>query len=604
MKYNFLLIVITILINSLKANCQNEITKQLEYGEYPVGYKVIHTYDQSRSYLNKYDYYKARTNNPIGRPMQISVWYPAKKINFSKRMKYKDYIGYWASETDFKKNTPNNKIDAIKNFINQTETTKQNVITNLLNEKTHAFLNAEEVEKDFPIIIYAPPMNSSASDNSIICEYLASKGYIIFSVMAKGEYTLLQTRTLRDVHTQAEDLAYLLGFAKRKHKSEKIGTFGFSLGGLSNIIFASKNKDIDATISLDGSIMSQGWLDLIKKSEFYNPYDFSSNLLLIGKNLKNPEQNPSTFYDKVKYSNKALIRFNHNKHSYFSGLNLLYETTTNDSLSLSEKGMIYNFYIEMTSYIGDFFDANLKGFDSFKEKDKKLYEHSFTFEKGLKKPLNPSSIGQHISDNGFYYTEKIINEILKHEKEYLTKLDWRELLQTSLYLQNNARLDEAIETLLLSNKAFPNWYLTNYNLGRLYLEKGNKNKSVKYFKIALEDNPRHLESLNSLKLLNEKIPDYHLNKINNITPYLGKYIVDKKRNRRIYLEDNKLYLESNYWDEPLEIWPFTRTLFLVESDNPRYNMQILFELDEKKAVKSLSIRGLNSGRINSPNIKE
>jgi tetratricopeptide (TPR) repeat protein len=604
MRSKFLIIVITILFNPLKSISQNTITKYMEFGKYPVGYKIFHTYDNGRSYFTKYDYYKNRTDKPIGRPMQISLWYPAKNIASSKEMVYKDYIGYWASETDFNKNTPNDRSQAINNFIKEMEAEKQRDLSDLLNEKTHAFLDAAEIEKDFPVILYAPPMNTSATDNSIICEYLASKGYILLSVMAKGEYDVLQNRTVRDVHTQAEDLSFLLGFAKRKYKSEKLGVFGFSLGGLANIIFASKHKGIDATISLDGSIMSQGWLDLIEDSEFYNPNDFTSNILLIGKNLKEPEQNPATFYDNVKYADKVLIRYDHDQHSYFSGLNLLYEMVSNDTLAMSEKEKNYQFYAEMSSYVSSFFDMYLKNSSLFEEKGQKLYEHSFTFEKGSKKPLNPSSIGQNIIDNGFHLTNEIINDILTYEKEYLSKLDWRGLQRTSVVLQNGGRLDEAIETLLLSNKAFPDWYLTNYNLGKLYLEKGDTTLSVAHFKMALKDNPRHSESLNSLKSLNRTIPDYHLAKVENLEPYLGKYIVDKKRNRRIYVAEGRLYLESNYWDEPVELWPYSKNVFLVESDNPRYNMQVIFEFDEKENVKHLLLRGLNSGRINEPNLKE
>lgn len=604
MKNNFYLIIIIVGLYSFKSYSQSVITNHLIYGKYSIGYKVFHTFDNSRTFFPKYDYYGNRTDTPIGRPMQISMWYPSNNSTTLSKMKYKDYIGYWASEIDFNKNTPKDKTAEIDNFIKNIDVSKQAVLKNLLNEDVLPFLNAEEIEDEFPIILYAPPMNTSATDNSIICEYLSSRGYIVLSVMAKGEFTLLQSRTKRDVHTQAEDLAFLLNFAKKRYKSEKIGVFGFSLGGLANIIFASKHKGIDATVSLDGSIMSQGWLNTIESSEFFDPEYFSSNLLLIGKNLKAPEQNPSTFFDAVKYADKALIRYDHDQHGYFSGINLLYEMMFNDNLPLDKKNKNYTFYAEMTRYVGDFFDQYLKDLSSFKEYSQKRYNHSFVFENGLRKPIDPSAIGQLIIDKGYDYTNKIINDVLYHKKNYLAELDWRELQRVSTILQNKKRLDEAIETLLLSNKAFPNWYLTNHALGELYLEKGENELSIKYFKNALKDNPRFTKSLEALKQLNEVAPNYHDFKINNLDKYLGKYLVDNKRFREIYLKNDKLYIASNYWDEPIELWPFSSNLFLVESNNPKYNMQILFHFDEKGNVTSLSIRGLNSGRLNDPNLKE
>ncbi|TJY33359.1 dienelactone hydrolase family protein [Pontimicrobium aquaticum] len=603
MKKN-LYLVIAIAICTLTSYSQSIVTNHLKYGEFSVGYKVFHEYDYSRSFHSKYDYYGNPANNTIGRPMQISMWYPAEANNTLKKMQLKDYIGYSASEIDFSKNTLKDRLVAINNFIKTVDASKQDLITNLLNKKTYSVLNAEEMANDFPIIIYAPPMNTSATDNYIICEYLASKGYIVVSALAKGQYTALQDRTVATVHTQAEDLAFLLGFAKKTYTNNNIGVFGFSLGGLANIVFATKNKAIDATISLDGSVMSQGWLNTIKDSKLYNPEEFTSNLLLIGKNLSAPEQNPSIFYDRVKYADKALIRYNHNQHSYFSGLNLLYEMILDDTLTFKEKETNYAFYAEMTKYVGDFFDQYLKNKNTFKEFDKKLYKHNFVFKKGLRKPLDPKSIGKTIIDKGFDYTNKVINDILKHETQYLKKLDWRELLQASISLKNNERLDEAIETLLLSNKVFPNWFVTNHQLGKLYLEKENETLAEACFRTALKDNPRHFESLQALNDINKEVTDYHKTKIDNTVPYLGKYVVDKERYRNIYIENDKLYLSSNYWDEPVELWPYTTNTFLVESDNPRNNMQVLFQFDDDNNVKSLSIRGLNSGRINEPNLKK
>jgi len=603
MKIFLYLTIIIISIHTSTANSQTVMTKHLTYGKLPVGYKVFHKYDNSRSFFSKYDYYGNRTNSSIGRPMQISLWYPAKNVNSSTKMTLNDYIEQSSSEIYFSRKTAEDRTATVSKFIENIDVHKKESIINLLSEKVYGYLNAEELGHDFPIIIYAPPMNTSAFDNYLICEFLSSKGYIVLSVMAKGEYGVLQSRTLRAVNTQAEDLAFLLDFAKNIYTNDKVGVFGFSLGGLANIIFASKNKAIDATVSLDGSVMSQGWLKEVESSEFYSPSEFTSNLLLIGKNLNSPKLNPSTFLDEVKYSDKALIRYDHDQHGYFSGINLLSSMILDDKLSLSEKNKNYAFYGEMTRYVGDFFDQYLKNEDSFKEYKQKGYDHSFNFQKGFRKPIEPKLIGPLIISKGFDYTEEVINATLKNEKDYLTKLDWRDLLSTSNTLRTDGRVDEAIETLLLSNSAFPNWYVTNFNLGKLYIEKGNISLGKKHLLVALKDNPKHIGSIDALKKINVAMTNYHDIKIQDITPYLGKYIVDEDKSRKLYISDKKLFLSSNYWKDPVELWPYSTDMFLVESDDSTSNMQILFQFDDKNNIKSLSIRGLNSGRINAPNLK-
>ena len=102
----------------LSTNSQSKITNHLNFGEYSVGYKVFHTYDNSRSYFQKYDYYGNRTEHPIGRPMQISIWYPSKLDNKPRNIQYKDYIGFTSSEIDFKKTSDKDKSTSINTFVN------------------------------------------------------------------------------------------------------------------------------------------------------------------------------------------------------------------------------------------------------------------------------------------------------------------------------------------------------------------------------------------------------------------------------------------------------------------------------------------------------
>ncbi|MCG8331589.1 MAG: dienelactone hydrolase family protein [Chitinophagales bacterium] len=585
-------------------HAQKVITNSLEYGTYSVGYQVIHTYDYSRSFFPKYDYYGKRTNYPIGRPMQISMWYPAKYNASSNRMQYEDYLGYTSSEVDFSKNTEQDREGVIQGILESVDHSKRAALKNLLEEHVQAYFEAEELIADFPIIIYAPAMNTSSMDNSIICEYLASKGYVVLAVLAKGEYTELQDFSIRSIHTQADDLAFLLAFAKEKYKSEKIGTLGYSLGGLANIILAMKNKDVDACASLDGSIVSEGWLNDIKESEYYDPENFASNLLIITKNLKNPQLNPATFYDKLRYSNKSFIRYDHNNHAYFSCLGLLYEMLINDELNQTDKRKAYAFYAEITMYVGTFFDRYIKNTGIFKAQATQSYERSFTFQESLAKPPNPNAIGGLIIDKGFDYVDKIISLTLTYDPRYIEGLNWGELQRTSNTLKDNNREEEAIQTLLLSAKAFPDWYLTHYKLGSLYELTGDKQSAEVHYRKALKDNPRHIESINALQAMDKEVEDYHHNRVEDVSIYLGKYIVDSDRYKEIYEREGKLFLATNYWGEEVELWPYSRNKFIVEGDDGSFNLQILFQFDEEGKVSSLAVRGLNSGRINKQDIKE
>ena len=80
--------------------------------------------------------------------------------------------------------------------------------------------------------------------------------------------------------------------------------------------------------------------------------------------------------------------------------------------------------------------------------------------------------------------------------------------------------------------------------------------------------------------------------------------VDEKRYREIYIKNNDVFILSNYWDRPLKVWPYSETLFLIEENDTRSNLQLIFQFDNNGKVVSLKTRGLNSGRLGEANIKE
>lgn len=245
---NHLLFLLVIASGLAPCYGQGTLPNNLAFGEFKVGFQIFHEYDRRRSFLPKRDYYNARTDFEVSRPMQVAVWYPAATNTKATQLKYGSYIGLSSSEVDFAKNTKIDRSKLIDETIASFPTAAREKTANLFNSNINVFMGAAQRKGDFPLLLYAPPQDTSFYDNSVLCEYLASKGYIVVATTAKGEYTRLQGLSSRSIEVQAEDLGYLLDFGRRFTKSDKIGTFGFSRGGLSNLLFALKNKNIDATV--------------------------------------------------------------------------------------------------------------------------------------------------------------------------------------------------------------------------------------------------------------------------------------------------------------------------------------------------------------------
>ncbi|WP_286269938.1 hypothetical protein [Thalassotalea hakodatensis] len=577
----------------------------LPLGQYKVGFKLFHEYDKRRSFAPKYDYFGEETFSPIGRPMQVAMWYPGKSIADKKPLKYRDFTAFTSSEVDFARQAKGEREQHINSLLNSLPDRAKAGYIKFWQQLTRSYFNIEVAGDNFPVVLYAPPMNSSVHDNALLCEYLASHGYIVVSVAAKGEFTRLQQQLVNAAQVQALDLAYLWEFSQRFTRNKKVAVIGYSLGGLSNLIFANKNKDVDAVVSLDSSIMSQGWLEDVQTTSYYQPSELTAKLLMISKNMHQPSINPADFYQQVIFADKWLIRYDHNTHYYFSSEQLLLRMQF-DQFSADDKKAIIDFYADMSRYVLEFLDFSLLGKGDVVAHEQQAIKHSFEQVKANKQPLLPESITGLIIKKGYQYVRPILQDIKSYMPDYIGRLSWRNLNTTARELVQRGRVDEAISTLELSLEAFPHWYQTHVMLADLMLQKGMKKQAVTHYQSALKDHPTHQASIDALTALGidylvykqRFIPDEELDK------YIGKYIVDEQRFRKIYRENGSLFLFSNYWDKPLKLWPYENNLFLIESDDGQSNMQILFQFNEDGTVASLKTRGLNSGRIGDVNVKE
>ncbi|GHF97461.1 hypothetical protein GCM10017161_27050 [Thalassotalea marina] len=565
---------------------------------------MFHEYDKRRSFAPKYDYFGKETLSPIGRPMQVAMWFPGKNTAEKTPLTYRDFIAFTSSEVDFSRQSEFERDQHINSLLNSLPENAKAGYIKFWQQPTRSYLNIEVAEDNFPVLLYAPPMNASIHDNALLCEFLASHGYIVVSVAAKGEFTRLQKQSIDEANIQAADLSFLWEFAQRFTQNSKVAALGFSLGGLSNLIFATQNKDIDAVVSLDSSVMSQGWLEDLQASPFYQPSEFTAKLLMISKNMKQPSLNPADFYQQVNFADKWLIRYDHNTHYYFSSEQLQLRMQF-EQFSPKEKTAITNFYADMSYNVLDFLNFSLLDKGAVLQRPQRDIKHSFEWGKAKKQPLLPETIPNLILQRGFHYVRAILSDIESYSPEYTARLSWRSLNATAKNLVQRKRFDEAILTLELSLEAFPNWYQTHAMLADYQLKFGIKEQAIKHYRQALKDNPIHKETIKALTTLGEDYLDYKNQFVPDIevAKYIGKYVVDEKRFRKIYRENGQLFLYSNYWDKPLKLWPYKNDLFLVKSDDGQSNMQILFQFDDAGNVASMKTRGLNSGRIGDENLK-
>ena len=275
---------------------------------YSVGFQYFKTHDKSRQYFLNED--------SISRPLLIHFWYPAHKNNEKEHLCFKDYIDLIAIRENFDRNQV--EIDASTyNFVNAyAEFAKQHLkidshITTeqIINSPVlaqYGIAMAKSKEK-FPLLIYTPSNSKSAIQNHMLCEHLASHGFMIISVGSAGKTSLRRPHMRESILAQVTDMEFILHYFEDSLNIEytHLGLVDFSSGGLANTIFQMKNNQVKAILSLDGgqeygaypSLFSLDEFDLIKTNI---PY------CLLVNNYKNFSIYP--FYNSVLTKEKFRFR--------------------------------------------------------------------------------------------------------------------------------------------------------------------------------------------------------------------------------------------------------------------------------------------------------
>lgn len=213
-------------------------------GSYGVGLNVVQQYDHSRNFQGKTDDKGKTADGERARPLQTLVWYPAKKTS-NKAMTVDDYKGLLATETNFS----SSQVPAeLKSWLDGLTPSLQNTLW--------AVHDAPFAIGKYPVVIYAPGFRSAAWENADLCEYLASHGYVVIASPSMGASTRAMTTSPAGVEAQAADLSFLIGFAHTLPSTDtsKVAIVGYSWGGLSSVLAASRDNRITTLVELDGSI--------------------------------------------------------------------------------------------------------------------------------------------------------------------------------------------------------------------------------------------------------------------------------------------------------------------------------------------------------------
>jgi hypothetical protein len=256
-------------------------------GPYPVGLKVVDQYDRSRTYAASHKASSTSSAGDDARPLQALIWYPSLKST-GKPMTVGDYSRLADTEIHFGAPHPE-------------QNRWRSLLKTSLDTPLRAVRDAKLAKGHYPVVIYAPSDSSVSWENSDLCEYLASHGYVVLASPSMGVSTRDMTDDLAGINAQARDISFLINYAKLlpDTNSSEVAAVSWSWGGISSLFAAVRDPRINGLVSMDGSM--RYYPGLVKRAWDIHPERMTIPLLFFTRNasLEDLEKDDAPPADKI-----------------------------------------------------------------------------------------------------------------------------------------------------------------------------------------------------------------------------------------------------------------------------------------------------------------
>lgn len=220
-------------------------------GPYPVGYRVIYRFDPKRTWASS-------ANGPApGRPIRVSIWYPAANDGSGQPMTYGDYLHHAAPPAGFEQISHTLDANDLESEKSDFAQLAAGALDRILALPVAARRGANPLPGRHPLVLYSGGKASRADANVELEEFLASNGYVVATVPELGpsEKNVELGSSPNELSLHADDFDYALEILRGVPfvTSHPFAAIGHSAGGEVAIELAFRHPDLKAVIGMDGS---------------------------------------------------------------------------------------------------------------------------------------------------------------------------------------------------------------------------------------------------------------------------------------------------------------------------------------------------------------
>jgi len=218
----------------------------------------------------------------------------------------------------------------------------------------------------FPIVVYAPGGSAPWYDNYALAEKLAAEGYIFLASRSRGLRHPDVSLDVDGIENEVRDLEKLYETALSLPGADptRVAVIGRSWGAVPAVVFAQRNFQTDALVSLDGTIsynmdqLLEDYPKLPRGEEFRVPLAIMVGL---GRSSRATPIDRTHYFENVKLADAHHLDYANLPHVGFSSafLDRYYRGAT-EPAEIEGDGLVVDGYAQMTTDVVDFLNVYVK----------------------------------------------------------------------------------------------------------------------------------------------------------------------------------------------------------------------------------------------------
>lgn len=484
----------------------------IEKGKYDIGFKTLIDFDYSRTYnLNYPNDTSSQKNDP--RPIIINIWYPAKTNPKDKPMFYGDYIKIQSQDVTLKTfikriEDYNEKNSSQYMFYSDSLNKEQKEkFTTHLQQPISVFKNAAALTEKFPLVIYHAGLGGTLNDNSILCEYLASHGFVVISgAFQANDYKYVDLNW--DLERSTKDIDFMLNAIKNLPFVDfsKIAAVGQSYGAQAVLGYKTENySPVSCLISLDNTFdysidASPGGFEPLTEKL----YKKINNMNVPSLVFAGPTASFKVM-DSLKYSDRvyATINLGHNEYTSLSSF-AIHKGLQNRT----DKDTVWSKYILINNYCLNYLKWNF--YNDMSAKNFIFSKHPYLLDiyeipKGKAVSIEIPEYTDYSNPPTSMQLQKIFKDRSKEKidkilQKYPVQLD-EDAINNAGYNFLKKDIDFAIYLFQKNVELSPTSSNAFDSLGEAYMIKGEKNLAIKSYKKSIELNPKNDNGIRMIEKL-------------------------------------------------------------------------------------------------------